>query len=119
MPASGSSRKPRATGAQGPPERGFSLCAVWLLLVWMVSVTDVAAPPAGIVAGEKVAVAPEGNPDALKVTASGYVALPLGESVRVKVAAAPGATVAVPDPVPEVSAKPAATVKLDVAVAAA
>jgi hypothetical protein len=27
--------------------------------------------PAGIVAGEKVAVAPEGNPDAVKVTASG------------------------------------------------
>jgi hypothetical protein len=97
------------------------LCAVWLLLVWMVSVTDVAALPAGIVAGEKVAVAPEGNPDAVKVTASGYVALPLGENVRVKVAAAPGATVAVPevDPVPEVSAKPAATVKLVVAVAAA
>ena len=41
--------------------------------------------------------------------------------MRVKVAAAPGATVAVPevDPVPEVSAKPAATVKLVVAVAAA
>jgi hypothetical protein len=89
----------------------------------MVSVTDVAALPAGIVAGEKIAVAPGGNPDAPKVTASGWVALPPGESMRVKVAAAPGATVAVPEvepvPEPEVSVKPAATVKLVVAVAAA
>jgi hypothetical protein len=37
----------------------------------MVSITGVAALPAGIVAGEKVAVAPDGRPVALKVNASG------------------------------------------------
>ena len=70
MPASGNRRNPRATGAKGPPEEVFSLRAVWLL-VWMVRVTDVAPLPAGMVAGEKVAVAPGGNPSALKLTGSG------------------------------------------------
>jgi len=58
MPANGSSKNPSTTGGKGPPEKGFSLRAVWLLLVWMVSVTGVAALPAGMVEGEKVAVAP-------------------------------------------------------------
>jgi len=57
MPANGSSRNPSATGAKGPPEGGFSLRAVWLL-VWIVRVTGVTALPAAMVAGEKVAVAP-------------------------------------------------------------
>ena len=70
-PASGSSRNPSAVGANGLPKEGFSLRAVWLLLVWMVSVTGVAALPAGMVAGEKVAVAPGGRPVALKFTGSG------------------------------------------------
>jgi hypothetical protein len=71
MPASGSRRNASATGANGLREEGFSLRAVWLLLVWIVSVTDVAALPAGMVAGEKVAVAPGGRPIALNVTALG------------------------------------------------
>jgi hypothetical protein len=71
MPANGSSKNPSATGANGPPEKSLSLRAVWLLLVRIVSVTGVAALPAGIVAGEKVAVAPGGRPVALKVNASG------------------------------------------------
>jgi hypothetical protein len=48
-----------------------SLCAVCGLIVWMVMVTGVGSLPAGIVAGEKVAVAPAGKPVALKASASG------------------------------------------------
>ena len=55
MPANGSRENPSATGANGPPEKGFSSRAAWLLLVWIVSVTGVAALTVGIVAGEKVA----------------------------------------------------------------
>ena len=70
IPAKGSSRNPRATGAKGLAEEGFSLRAVWLV-VWMMRVTEVAALPAGRVAGEKTAVAPVGNPDAVKVSGLG------------------------------------------------
>jgi hypothetical protein len=69
-PANGSSRNPRVAGASGAPGKGFSLRAVWLL-VWMVRATEVGPLPAGIVAGEKVAVAPGGNPNTLNVTALG------------------------------------------------
>jgi hypothetical protein len=71
MPANGSRKNPGATGANGLTEEGFSLRAVWLLLVQMVSMTGVAPLPATIVDGEKVAVAPGGRPVALKVSVSG------------------------------------------------
>jgi hypothetical protein len=43
MPAIGSKRKASAIDPSGPPRKGFALCAVWWLTVWMVMVTGVAA----------------------------------------------------------------------------
>ncbi len=120
MPAIGSSSKATAIVPSDPP--GFASRAVCGLMVWMVMVTGVAPLPAGIVAGEKVAVAPAGKPVALKVTASGKVDPEPGANVRLKAAAPPGSTVSTAEPALGVSVKPkaaAATVKLVVAVAAA
>ena len=64
MPAIGNNRKASAIQPSDPPRKGFALCAVCWLMVWMVMVTGVAPLPAGIVAGEKATVA-------LKVRASG------------------------------------------------
>lgn len=49
----------------------------------MVSVTEVAPLPAGRLAGEKVAVAPVGNPVTEKLIALGNVVPEAGASVKV------------------------------------
>jgi hypothetical protein len=76
-----------------------------------------------MVAGENVAVAPVGKPVAVNVTASGSFVPELGASVKVKLAIAPGATVAevvpVPAPVEVSRVKGNPTVKLVFAVAGA
>jgi hypothetical protein len=82
----------------------------------MLSVTDVAALPAAIVAGEKFAVAPVGRPVAVNVTPSGKV-IPTGVSMKLNPAVAPGATVVFVAEVPAARLKGSPTVKLVVAVA--
>jgi hypothetical protein len=62
MPAIGGNRKASAIEPSGPPRKGFALCAVCWLTVWMVMMTGVDPVAAGRVAGEKVAVAPGGKP---------------------------------------------------------
>jgi hypothetical protein len=82
----------------------------------MLSVTDVAALAAAIVAGEKFAVAPVGRPAAVNVTPLGRV-VPAGVSMKLKLAIAPGTTVVLVAEVPATRLKGNPTVKLVVAVA--
>jgi hypothetical protein len=74
----------------------------------MLSVTDVAALPAAIVAGEKFAVAPVGRPVAVNVTPSAKV-VPAGISMKLKPAVAPGATVVLVAEVPAARLKASPT----------
>lgn len=70
MPANGNRENPSASGANGQPEKDPPLRC--LVVAGLNGECDrVAALPAGIVAGEKVAVAPGGRPVALKVSTLG------------------------------------------------
>ena len=68
-PKSGNSRKHRGTDA-APRGNRARFCAV-ADGVWMVRVRFWAPPLAGMLAGEKTAVAPGGRPATLKVTCAG------------------------------------------------
>jgi len=70
MPSKGRSRKPNATDPVWPRVKEFPLLAVCVLAVWILRLTEVAAEPAAMVAGEKVAVAPTGKPVAENPIAS-------------------------------------------------
>jgi hypothetical protein len=70
MPAIGSKRKASAIDPSGPPRKGFALCAVWWLTVWMVMVTGVDRCPPEEWPARRSRSRPPGKPLALKVSAS-------------------------------------------------
>jgi hypothetical protein len=78
MPNIGNNNIPSAIGP-GPCDPLFAACE---LLVWMVRLTVLVALPTVIVAGEKVAVAPGGNPVTVNVTGPGNVDRYAGTTVK-------------------------------------
>ena len=98
LPAIGASRNASENGASQPdlPKTEGSMCRAltWVCGISTVSVTVVALAPAAIEVGEKLEVAPEGNPLSVRAIGDGRVDPSTGFTVNVKVPAAPGCTAA-------------------------
>lgn len=95
-PAKGSRSSASENGARVRPRLPVGCAAAEFSGIWMVRVSGVLPAPATVPFGEKIAVAPVGNPLATKVTAKGMVEAPLvGAMVKVRVGEAPDAAVKV------------------------
>jgi hypothetical protein len=66
-----------------PPTGPGGATAAFCEEVWIVSVTGVVPLPAGMVCGVKVAVAPAGSPETVKLTGSRKVVPPVGLTLNV------------------------------------
>ena len=96
LPAKGNRSRASENGASLRPSWPARSAAAEVCGNWIVIVSVVGPAPAAMLAGEKTAVAPVGNPLAAKVTANGKVVAPFdGVKVKVNTAALPDFAVTV------------------------